>query len=1357
MFEYIKSSYKKGDRLKITCTNGEFSGEVVLISEDSVILKTSEGRICGIKGCNITFFEEVLADLSDLSSKSVDNMTENRTVGENYSGKIESTSQDGRDAAEGRSSKKDKIISSDETLPPKKVIDYLPSYKPGDVIPLEKLHSLDPKTAHSKDHHQKKSARVLKGLESLRFLPEIEAEHKIQNDKYVPALGSIVKISSDGRPFGFILDGKENVELFFSFSQIVDPHLLKNIRTGASVVYTKSVESLGPKAKIIHSPGKISDLLNLAKDLVKSGDEKFAIGVLRHILDEYPDNFDAEMLLKEISGKASYRVIANQQIYQKAKRLHDSKKYNEAIEAYKDAIKANHKRESAVKDLGMLYLFLCNQAETEEKKENFRIEAINFMEEYSKYLPKNIVTWSYLENFYYSVREFDKFDVIVDKLLSNEQVQSEGPRYVFLLNKMAASYLIRSNKILAKEYLDKSLAVFPEGTAAMKLLSIIENDSVDDIENVFNASEFETLTSGLSQFIQETLDQYEEYHGVPSKIIESGKFNSVTLNEIRKLIDTAGKARARERAKYLLTEGKLMLTIEPDNILKLRSEMARFCNAMAQNHIFENSSMDIIRFYYLEAFSLEEKFESTRAQVPLYLLTHCYTYTQLLNASSKTPSVDEALKVFMSGDLDIKKWESVLSMFLYNREISAAITSRLYASPNFLKKSKSALVNFGINLQETPSKDDFVSAWNRAREHRIRDYKHAVTSILAYKNITSLEEVCVSLSSNLRDERKDWMCALDLNRLTSIVNNIAPALDNYIKSSGYRNKEAGYNTARGQIAQLIEEINDGPTRLSYEAIRPLMSYVFDLLINSFNDVIKTSEPRVDLRLLSEETVVDDDNLVSIQVSVSNHKDSSPIREVSVVIQDMPGISFIPDNNISYNAIDGGELSIFKLKLKISDEIRQLKATPLKAICNYRSGTGIIEKNYDLSLKLYSPSDFSEIDNPYSPIADGGPVPVTSNMFYGRDVFISEIAKSILNSPSKQIIIYGQKRCGKSSVMLHLKEKLMETNKMFCIFFSMGDIINNLSEASFYHKILSSIKTELEFIEFDGGIIPEFEIPSYASFKKEDEDNPLNTFTKYMIKFKSSCKKTDGWQDKNLVVMIDEFTYLYTEIKKGNISPSIMKQWKAVTQNERAQFSVVLVGQDVVPSFKKEEYASNAFGVIQDIRLTYLEEQPARELIEKPILDVNGESRYIGNAVTRILEYTSRNPYYIQIFCARLVDFMNKNKSIKVTEADVNEVAHSFVVGDQALEIDKFDNLIRAGESEDLQEVPESEIIAVLKQIAMCTKNITYCKRADISTDYGKEEENRVFQHLVDREVLEKKGDDNYKIQVKLFQEWLLNH
>ena len=261
----------------------------------------------------------------------------------------------------------------------------------------------------------------------------------------------------------------------------------------------------------------------------------------------------------------------------------------------------------------------------------------------------------------------------------------------------------------------------------------------------------------------------------------------------------------------------------------------------------------------------------------------------------------------------------------------------------------------------------------------------------------------------------------------------------------------------------------------------------------------------------------------------------------------------------------------------------------------------------------------------------------------------------------------------------------------------------------------------------------------------------------MVKFKLACKKTRGWEDKNLVVMIDEFTYLYTEIKKGNISPSIMKQWKAVTQNERAQFSVVLVGQDVVPSFKKEDYARNAFGVIQDIRLTYLKETPARNLIEKPILDEHGNSRYIDDAVSKIIEYTSRNPYYIQIFCARLVDYMNMNKSISVTEADVIDVANSFVYGSDALVEDKFDNLIRAGETEDLQEYPETEILQVLKQVSHNSKVIGFCNRSDINAFADKNREDAILKHLVDREVLELRGENNYKIQVKLFQEWLLNH
>ena len=40
---------------------------------------------------------------------------------------------------------------------------------------------------------------------------------------------------------------------------------------------------------------------------------------------------------------------------------------------------------------------------------------------------------------------------------------------------------------------------------------------------------------------------------------------------------------------------------------------------------------------------------------------------------------------------------------------------------------------------------------------------------------------------------------------------------------------------------------------------------------------------------------------------------------------------------------------------------------------------------------------------------------------------------------------------------------------------------------------------------------------------------------------------------------------------------------------------------------------------------------------------NGESRYRGNAVQRILELTGQSPYYIQLFCQRLVEYMNSDE------------------------------------------------------------------------------------------------------------------
>lgn len=1345
MIDLITSFFKEGDYIKIYYNNSNQSAEglIIKILPSSIAIKTKENKTIGIKGDLIESFEEInTASINNIDIKT--NVAENKV--------IESEEKDEKKINDN----KEEITNDDQSS---KEDSKLREYKAGEVMPLEVLKERSTTKPKIKKDGKKLSS-IGTGLESLSIL--VNDKHEQDNKKFVPPLGTI-KLYFPDKDFGFIKDGKSGKDIYFHSSEIIDPSLVLSMYSHDPVIYNVIEGAMGTRAITIHKPMTIKELLELAKTLVSKRDYKKAIYITEHILSEYPDNYSADELNKQIKRQfPQYNFnYSNQKeyssIYNKAKKHHLRKEYQQAILLYRKTVESkSEKTVSAIKDLGMIYAELYKNEIDETQKEKYRKEAIDLIDKYEAELPDNISTLYYLENLFYSIGDYEDYLDIADELLEENDVISFKSKQCNILYKKAMSLIQLNKTAKAKEIIEEGLSIDPQNQALIKLQSVMQNNSsAEEIKAAISSTEFESLNYGLSLFIQQTLENYDEYVGVKTKDIESRNFTKTTLRDVRQVIDKAGAARARERANYLLTEGKLMMELEPSEELRLRTVMARYCNAMALSHISNNSPMDVIRFFYNEAFILEESWDSNARQIALYLLTHIHTYTELINDSGKNNSIDNTLELVLQNGFDTKLWDSILTMMLNNTSISAQITEKLFKRNTWKSQSIQALEYFGVKVRSNIlSLSEFVSSWNLARELRLRDYQKISTAIKSYENCSNIEELVLNLY-DINKIIEEWICPLDRRRLYEIVNNVAPAIDVYIKSSGYRNKEANNNNANGQIQHLIDDIIERPTKLSYDAILPLMEKVQKILSLSFDEVVKMSEPKIKIKLLSSETVVNE-NLVQLQIYIENHKDSSPIREVNVAISPTEDIKYVDESNTLYNAIEGGDGRIFKVKIHVSDKVIKNKATVLDAVCKYKNGNETNEYKSQLSLKLYDPTEFVEINNPYSPIADGGPVPITSNMFYGREEFISNISNSILNSPSKQIIIYGQKRCGKSSVMLHLKEKLLATNKTFCIFFSMGEIINNLSEASFFYKILDTINTELEILEFEGKEIPNFKIPKYAEFKAMDEDNPLNTFTKYMILFKMACKQSKEWEDKNLVVMIDEFTYLYTEIKKGHISESIMKQWKAITQNERAQFSVVLVGQDVVPSFKKEEYASNAFGVIQDIRLTYLEEQPAKDLIQNPILDECGESRYVGNAVNRILEYTSRNPYYIQIFCARLVDFMNKNKSLKVTEADVNEVANSFVVGDQALEIDKFDNLIRAGESEDLQEIPEKEIVEVLRQIATCTKNITYCNRSDIITNIDEDEVDNVLQHLIDREVLEKKGD-NYKIQVKLFQEWLLNH
>ena len=132
--------------------------------------------------------------------------------------------------------------------------------------------------------------------------------------------------------------------------------------------------------------------------------------------------------------------------------------------------------------------------------------------------------------------------------------------------------------------------------------------------------------------------------------------------------------------------------------------------------------------------------------------------------------------------------------------------------------------------------------------------------------------------------------------------------------------------------------------------------------------------------------------------------------------------------------------------------------------------------------------------------------------------------------------------------------------------------------------------------------------------------PLRYFQELLTRFQPAAAKTEDWQYMRIVLLIDEFSYLYGYIKDGRLSEEFMKNWKGLLQDNL--FSAVLTGEDVMPKFKDE--FPNEFGVTQDERVSYLFTEDATRLIDEPIRieGPTGESRYRERAIRHILDLLS---------------------------------------------------------------------------------------------------------------------------------------
>ena len=274
--------------------------------------------------------------------------------------------------------------------------------------------------------------------------------------------------------------------------------------------------------------------------------------------------------------------------------------------------------------------------------------------------------------------------------------------------------------------------------------------------------------------------------------------------------------------------------------------------------------------------------------------------------------------------------------------------------------------------------------------------------------------------------------------------------------------------------------------------------------------------------------------------------------------------------------------------------------------------------------------------PVNPYIAGSPITGTE-MFYGREDVFSFIRRNLIGlHRDTPLVLVGQRRTGKTSVLYQLHRHLDDLDPSYrCIFIDlhglnldgMGNLLLGIANA-----ISRGLRRDHQLA---------VEVPERAAFLAD----PLPTFEAVFLDRVWSAL---GEED-HLVLMMDEVVRLDEEVEAGRLDREIFDYLRHLMQHHPRLNFIFSLGSGLEEM--KKDYAL-LFGVALHQRISFLEPTAARKLITQPARD---HYQVAPQAVERILQITSGHPYYTQLVCHCLFDLWSHSPKPVLDVADVDAI------------------------------------------------------------------------------------------------------
>ncbi len=357
------------------------------------------------------------------------------------------------------------------------------------------------------------------------------------------------------------------------------------------------------------------------------------------------------------------------------------------------------------------------------------------------------------------------------------------------------------------------------------------------------------------------------------------------------------------------------------------------------------------------------------------------------------------------------------------------------------------------------------------------------------------------------------------------------------------------------------------------------------------------------------------------------------------------------------------------------------------------------------------SVFAPLPNPF---IVGNPLqPRDQEVFKGRRDIIIAIEENIINPAQRPaLLLYGRRRIGKSSTLLHLPKLL--SSQFVPVYIDCQNAKWCEGDAPFCYHLAAALFSELQ----SRGLLDGLKRPKLAEFEKY----PFTRLDAYLNEVEDRSRSAG----KQMLLTLDEYERLEEGITASKISTEIFNQLRNIVQH-RERIVVLFSGSHRFAELRTVNWSDYLINV-KTLELSFLSRVEAAELITQPVPMLE----YEAGVVDAILAFTHCQPYLLQALASELVNHLNGERRLVATRDDLDLAVANVLVTAQAYFFYTWND--DCGEE-------EREVLRALA--------------TDEAGRYAPAYE-RTFLTLAQKEILER-SDHRYDYTIELFRRWILKN